>query len=249
MPPKPRKSTPDKRKPTTGSGPSRNLLIVLGLAAVVVAALVVGTIVLTGGNDGNGATSTGTNASLIAGIPQSGTVLGSPDAKVTFLQYEDLQCPVCKDYTDHAFPTIVEEYVKPGKVKIDFRGLSFIGDDSVKALRVALAAAKQDKLWDVVEAFYANQGRENSGWVTDEKVNGILAQVPGLDAAKVLADAKSAAITAEIGKLNKEGSDRQVQGTPSFFIGIGVDKPYAIQPTSLTPDAFRPALDDALQGP
>jgi protein-disulfide isomerase len=249
MPPKPRKSTHDKRKPTTGSGPSRSLLIALGFAAVVVAALVVGTIVLTGGNDGNGTTSTGTNASLIAGIPQTGTVLGSPDAKVTFLQYEDLQCPVCKTYTDDAFPTIVEEYVKPGKVKIDFRGLSFIGDDSVKALRVALAAAKQDKLWDVVEAFYANQGRENSGWVTDAKVNGILAQVPGLDAAKVLADAKSAAITAEIGKLDKEGSDRQVQGTPSFFIGIGLDRPYAIQPTSLTPDAFRPALDDALQGP
>jgi len=39
-----------------------------------------------------------------------------------------------------------------------------------------------------------------------------------------------------------------VQGTPWFFIAIGDEEPYAIQPTTLTPDAFRPALDDALSG-
>jgi len=247
MPPKPRKSTPEKRKPTNERGPSRNLLIALVGAAVVIVALVVGTIVLTGGDDTNETTPTGTGASLIAGIPQTGTVLGSPDAKVTLLQYEDLQCPVCKTYTDDVFPTLVEEYVKPGKVKIDFRGLSFLGDDSVKALRVALAAGNQDRLWDVVETFYENQGQENTGWVTDEKVDDILAQVPGLDAAKVLADATSAAITTEIEKLNQEASNRKVQGTPWFFIRIGTQEPYEIQPTDLTPEAFRPALDDALQ--
>ena len=248
MPPKPRKSTPPTRKPTSGQGPSRNLLIGLVVAAVVVAALVVGTIVLTGG-DSNKTTTTGTGSALLEGLQQDGSVLGNPDANVTLLQYEDLQCPICKQYTEDAFPTIVEEYVKPGKVKIDFRGLSFIGPDSVKALRVALAAGNQNKLWDVVEAFYANQGVENTGWVTDEKIDEVLAQVPGLDADKVLADAKTAAITAEVDKLSQEGQDRKVQGTPWFFIGIGDKEPYEIQPTTLTPDAFRPALDDALNGP
>lgn len=247
MPPKPRKSTPDKRKPTTGSGPSRNLVIGLVAAAAVVAALVIGTIVLTGGDSGS-TTTTGTGSAVIQGIQQSDTVLGSPAATVTLLQYEDLQCPICRQYTKDAFPTIVEEYVKPGKVKIDFRGLSFIGPDSVKALKVALAAGKQNKLWDVVEAFYANQGVENTGWVTDEKVDQILAGIPGLDAQKVLADAKTPEIAAEVDKLSKEGSDRGVQGTPWFFVAIGDKEPYEIQPPSLTPDAFRPALDDALSG-
>jgi protein-disulfide isomerase len=248
MPPKPRKSTPSTRKPTSGQGPSRNLLIGLVVAVVVVAALIVGTIVLTGG-DSKTTTTTGTNSALLEGLQQNGSVLGNPDANVTLLQYEDLQCPICKQYTDDAFPTIVEEYVKPGKVKIDFRGLSFIGPDSVKALRIALAAGNQNKLWDVVEAFYANQGVENTGWVTDDKVDEILAQVPGLDAAKVLADAETPAIAAEVDKLTKEGQDRNVQGTPSFFIGIADKEPYEIQVASLTPDAFRPALDDALNGP
>ncbi len=247
MPPKPRKSTPQKRKPTAGQGPNRNLLLAIGAAAVVVVALIAGTIVLTGG-DSKDTTPTGSSFALIEGIPQNGTVLGNPDATVTLVQYEDIQCPVCKTYTDDAFPTIVEEYVKPGKVKIDFRGLSFLGEDSVKALRIALAAANQDKLWHVVEEFYALQGQENSGWVSDDLVDKVLAGVPGLDAAKVLADAKSAAITTQIADVATEGQDRGVQGTPWFFIGIGDKDPYEIQPPGLTPDAFRPALDDALQG-
>lgn len=246
MPPKPRKSTPEKRKPTTGGGPSRNLVIGLVVAALVVAALVVGTVVLTDGDSDN--TTTTGSGDLIQGLDQSNTVLGNPAATVTLVQYEDLQCPICKQYTDDAFPTLVEEYVKPGKVKVDFRGLSFIGPDSVKALKVSLAAGKQNKLWDVVEAFYANQGTENTGWVTDELVDQILAGVPGLDAEKVLADAKTPEIAAEVEKLTQEGNDRGVQGTPTFFIKIGDQDPYEIQPESLTPEAFRPALDDALSG-
>lgn len=247
MPPKQRKATPAKRKPTSAGGPSRNLVIGLVVAALVVAALIVGTIVLTGGNSDDTAT-TGTGNQLIQGLEQSNTVLGNPAATVTLLQYEDLQCPICRQYTEDVFPTVVDEYVKPGKVKIDFRGLSFIGPDSVKALKIALAAGKQNRLWDVVEAFYANQGTENTGWVTDKKVDQILAGIPGLDAAKVLADAKTPEIAAEVAKLTQEGTERQVGGTPWFFIAIGNAKPYLIQPTSLSPDAFRPALDDALKG-
>ena len=243
MPPLPKSNKPAKRN-------NRNLIIALGGAAVVAAVLIVGSIVLSGGSDdsssGTGTTSSAT--ALVTGIPQSGTILGNPDAKVTMLQYEDFQCPICRDYTVEALPALVNEYVRTGKVKLDYRGLSFLGTDSVKALRVALAAANQNKLWEVAELFYAEQGKENSGWVTDDKVNEILAQVPGLDAAKVLSDAESPAVTAEIEKLNQEASDRDVKGTPTFFIAVGTDDPYRLAPTSLTPDAFRPALDDALQG-
>ena len=59
-------------------------------------------------------------------------MLGNPDATVRMLQFEDLQCPICKKYTDDAFPAIVDEYVRPGRVKIDFRGLAFLGPDSLK---------------------------------------------------------------------------------------------------------------------
>jgi len=67
-----------------------------------------------------------------------------------------------------------------------------------KALRIALAAGNQNKLWEVVEAFYAKQGSENTGWVTDGLVDDVLASVPGLDAEKVKAELAAAGATVEI---------------------------------------------------
>jgi protein-disulfide isomerase len=228
---------------------NRTLVIAIAVAIAIAAALVAASF-LTRGKGDNAAATGSTNPALavVAGIPQSGTVLGSPKANVRLLQFEDIQCPVCKQYTDDAFPAIVDEYVRPGLVKIDFRGLAFLGPDSEKALRIVVASGYQNKLWEVVELFYANQGAENSGWVTDSLIDEILAEVPGLDAEKVKTDAKSEAVTKDIAAFQAEATALKVRGTPSFFIGIGQSPPYEIQPTSLDPSAFRPALDDALKG-
>ncbi len=247
--------------PTAKNGRNRSLGIAIAAAGLVAVALIAGSILftrdsgedafVTTGSTPKDTTPTGTTdagETLVAGIPQKGTILGSPEATVRMLQFEDLQCPICKTYTDDAFPAIVEEYVKPGRVKIDFRGLAFLGPDSDKALRIVVASGFQNKLWDVVELLYAQQGEENSGWVTDELIDEILAQVPGLDAAKVKVDAKSAAVTKEIAAVQAEATALKVPGTPWFYIGVGLNQPYEIQPQSLTPSAFRPALDDALKG-
>ena len=254
---------PVPKPPSPKSGRNRNLIIALGVAGIAAVALIAGSVLLTrGGSDGTTATTATTEATdtstpdtstpapitLVAGIPQKGTVLGSPEATVAMLQFEDLQCPICKDYTDNAFSAIVNEYVRPSRVKIDFRGLAFLGPDSLKALKIAVAAGFQNKLWQVVGLFYENQGAENSGWVTDSLIDQILAEVPGLDAAKVKKDANSAAVTKEITAFQKQAVDLGVQGTPSFFLGVGVNKLFQIQPRAYVPSEFRPALDAALRG-
>jgi protein-disulfide isomerase len=99
-------------------------------------------------------------------------VLGSPDAPVTVVEYADLQCPFCAEWARRAFGEIVRDYVAPGRVRIEFRGLVFLGPDSEVALRTALAAGRQDRLWDVVHLLYANQGAENAGWVTQDLLEG-----------------------------------------------------------------------------
>ena len=254
---------PVPKPAAAGKGRNRNLIIAVAVAAVVAVALIVGSVALSGGDDGDAAATTaatettettGTTDStaapvaLVAGIPQEGTVLGNPAAKVRLLQFEDLQCPICKRYTDDAFPAIVKEYVKPGLVKIDFRGLTFLGPDSLRALRIAVAAGFQNKLWEVVGLFYENQGAENTGWVTDSLIDEILADVPGLDAAKVKADSTTKAVTDRITAWSDEATALSVPGTPWFFIGIGDRPPYEIRPRTLVPSEFRPALDDALNG-
>jgi protein-disulfide isomerase len=92
--------------------------------------------------------------SILDGIPQSGTALGSPKAPVTLVEYADLQCPYCAEWTHRAFPALVDQYVRQGKVRIVFRGLSFLGPDSDRALRATVAAGRENRLWHVVEGLY-----------------------------------------------------------------------------------------------
>jgi len=132
-------------------------------------------------------------------------------------------------------------------VKLRFAGLAFLGQDSEKALRYALAAGKQGKLWPYVADLYANQGDENSGWVTDDLLER-LAGENGLDWSRLKTDAASAEVTQEIDATSAEAARRQVPGTPTFFVQIGDGEPYVVQPSSLSIDAFRPILDDALDG-
>jgi len=88
--------------------------------------------------------------SLFAGLDQQGAALGSAKAPVTLLEYADLQCPYCAQWSRDALPTLVENYVRTGKLRIVFRGLAFIGPDSDKALRTVIRAGEDDRLWDVV---------------------------------------------------------------------------------------------------
>ena len=80
-------------------------------------------------------------------------------------------------------PVLVSDYVRTGKLRIVFHGLAFIGPDSDTALRTALAAGREDRLWDVVAGFYARQGAEN-GWITDELVDDVVTEA-GLDGGRL----------------------------------------------------------------
>jgi protein-disulfide isomerase len=156
---------------------------------------------------------------LLDGIPQEGLVLGDPSAPVTIVEFADLQCPFCAEWSNEVFPGVVERYVRPGHARIVFQGLAFIGDDSEKALRAVLAAGLQNRLWEMVELLYVFQGEENSGWVTDDLLREVAARIPGLDADRMFADMPSDTVTDGIEASRAEAAEAGVQGTPTLFYG------------------------------
>lgn len=251
---KPRIRAP-KNASQTGGGPSRTTLLALAAGAAAVLAAVLIIISVTGGGDKGSEpplVTTGETAALagdpklLDGIPQHGTVLGSPKALVTMVEYADLQCPYCAEFAVGALPTLLDEYVRTGKVKIEFRGLKFVGPDSEKALRVVLSAAQQDRAWSVLDLLYANQGEENKGWVTDDLLRRVGEAVPGLDVAKLLAGAEKPLIDEQMREMDREAQTDGVRGTPTFTIARKGVPPTQIALASLGADAFRPALDAAL---
>src|SRR4051812_39909970 len=158
------------------------------------------------------------SASLFAGIPQQGTTLGDPKAKVTLTEFADLQCPFCRQFTAAQLPAVVRDYVRTGKVRLQFRNLSFIGPDSQKAARFAAAVGLQGKLFDFVDRFYANQQTENSGYVTDGFLRKVAGEVKGLDADKAFADERSPAVAKQLTKAQAAAKVAGVDSTPTFVL-------------------------------
>ena len=202
------------------------MIVAVGIAAALAVALVAASVLSARGDDdddgGGGGSAIAGSAdveAMLEGIPQDGTVLGEPDAPVTLIEYADLQCPFCADWARETLPVLVADYVREGQLKIEFRGLTFIGPESEDALRSALGAGEQGKLWNVVDLVYVNQGAENSGWVTEDFLRSVGEAVPGLDVERMLADAGSEGTTAAIDEAAEAATASGVDATPTFEIG------------------------------
>ena len=89
-------------------------------------------------------------------------------------------------------PELIRRYVRTGKVKVEARPIAFIGPDSQRGRAAALAAAKQNRLFNFSQLLYFNQGTENTGWLNDAMIKAAAASIPGLDVPRLLSDRKLA---------------------------------------------------------
>ncbi|HZS31623.1 MAG TPA: thioredoxin domain-containing protein [Gaiellaceae bacterium] len=229
---------------------SRRTIVLVSLGVAVAAAAVVAALALGSGGSKQSTTLAGvaSTASMLRGIPQQGEALGSPAAPVTLVEFADPQCPYCGMWARDALPTIVDLYVRTGKVRIVFVGMAFVGADSATALRTALAAGEDNHFWNVIELLYENQGTENTGWVTDSLLHSIGAAVPGLDTSRMLASRNSPPVDRAVARAAAMARSAGVNSTPSFEVGRTGRSMHLVQLTSLDAAALAPALDVALAG-
>jgi protein-disulfide isomerase len=232
---------------------SRYAVVLIAAAAVTGVLIVASQLSARDGTTAASATNPSTSAaahapSLFAGIRQQGTALGSPNAPFTLVEYADLQCPYCARWARDALPTVVANYVKPGKLRIIFNGMAFVGPDSRKALQTAIAAGRERHLWDVVHGLYAAQGAENTNWVTDQLVTEIAAGVPGLDGAKLLRARSSPWVESELVRAAAAAEAAGVHSTPSFQFGPTGGPFHILRIDSLGPEGIATAVDSALAG-
>jgi protein-disulfide isomerase len=231
---------------TTEAQRKRRLVIFGGglLAAIAAVAIVIA--VSSGGGDSGAKTTSKVAApakSEFAGIPQTGNVLGSSSAKATMMVFADLQCPFCAEFETKAFPSIVARYVKTGKLKVVFQPISILGSDSVVASRAVVAAAQQNKLFDYTAQFYANQGEENTGYVTEAFMTKIARSVPGLDVTKWSADLTNEAGASILTKAQAASQTARVDSTPTFLVARSGKPLQHFDVTALTAHAFYGKLD------
>ncbi len=239
----------------------RKRLIQLGGVAAVVVIIIAIILVATGSGGSKSApaptspaakTAETTVNTLLQGIHQNGITLGNPNAPVTLQYFGDLECPICKEFTLGALGPLIQKYVRTGKVKIEYRSMQTATREreTFQTQQVAaLAAGKQNLMWHYIELFYHEQGEEGTGYVTESYLQGLAAQVPGLN----LSDWSSARneptyanqVISDAQEANKVG----FTGTPSFLVGKTGSPAQKLEYASLTdPASFEAAIEKQLKG-
>jgi protein-disulfide isomerase len=237
----------------------RKRLIQLGSVAGVVVVIIAVILVATSGGGGGPKVpktkhektqNSSAVSTLLANIPQNGNTLGSPKAPVTMQYFGDLECPICRDFTLGALPKLIEKYVRPGKLRIEYRNLETATrePETFRTQQIAaLAAGKQQKAWNYIELFYHEQGGEDTGYVTEKYLQELAQQVPGLDLASWTSARNDGEFTNTVTSDAQAANNAGFTGTPSFLIGKTGGPTSKLEYQSLTdPASFESAIDKLL---
>lgn len=156
--------------------------------------------------------------------------LGSPDAKVVIIAFEDFECPFCAE----AYPIIREIASTYGdQIQFVYRDypIAEIHLSAQKAHEAAECADDQGKFWLMHDKLYQNQ---DSLAINNLKQYAIEI---GLDAEAFNTCLDSGRFTTEVEKDRTDGIAVDVRGTPTWFInGIKIE---GIIPL----DAFKEIID------
>ncbi len=147
--------------------------------------------------------------------------LGSDDAPITLVEFGDYQCFFCNKFFHETEPSILENYVETGKVKIIFKDFTIIGPDSIGAAHAAHCAEDQGKFWEYHDELYYNWAGENNGWASDENLVKFAQNIglKGDEFKQCMSDGKYKQL---VSASSTDAKNLGITGTPAFFV-IGPD--------------------------
>jgi protein-disulfide isomerase len=155
---------------------------------------------------------------IAATMLSAGSAFAAEDAEVKIVVFSDFQCPFCRQFSP-SLREIEKNGVEGARTKVEFRNFPLDFHPRAQlAAQAAMAAAKQDKFWEMHDLLFANQDQLKR----EDLVR--YAEQLKLDMARFRRDIDSDEIKALIDADRKAGEKLRVQGTPTFFIN---GKPHA----------------------
>ena len=175
-------------------------------------------------------------------VQSEGYVMGSPTAPVEIIEFGDFECPQCSRFATLTEPDIRARMVNPGRIRFRYIDLPLdMHRNTWNASRAAACADEQGKFWEMHDAIFQTQDQWNSIATNnpDKFLKGLAKQI-GLkqDQFDECVDTKK--YQAKIQAHLKIANERQVNATPTFYIGkqalTGI----------LAYDEFKHAVDSAI---
>lgn len=134
--------------------------------------------------------------------------IGPANARITVIQFFDYKCPFC-----HQSNAWTQNLVAArDDVRVIFKELPVLSENSTGAARAAIAAARQDKYWAFHNALMTARGDLNPAQVMQ------IAASVGLDIEKLQADMASDDVTAMLDGVRAQATSLGIGGTPAFVV-------------------------------
>jgi protein-disulfide isomerase len=143
---------------------------------------------------------------------------------VTVTEFADLQCPICKEFSEGAQNQLIANDVRAGKVKLVYRSLSTATGNGPNPnifptqQAAALAAGEQQKAWHYIELFYKEQGQEGTDYVNTNFLNNLAKQVTGLNFDKWSTDRTSPSLIAQVNQDQQTAASKGYNSTPTIVV-------------------------------
>lgn len=155
--------------------------------------------------------------SIVDIVQTGGHSQGSADAPVVIVEYSDFQCPYCGLHFKKVEPQLKEKYVKKGQVRLVYKHLTILGDESVWAALASECAADQNKFWEYHDLVFSRQNGENQGAFNQDNLKSWAAELE-LDTAvfNECLDSKKHLDVVQANTL--EAKQLGIRGTPGFFV-------------------------------
>ncbi len=223
-----RPSSPAPRR--TGGGGSeiftRPFVLLVAAVIVVLGGILVAVLATSGGGSSDDlAKRLRDHAASIPTELANGMKLGKEDAPVKLTVYADFQCPFCLKFTGEQELDIIEEFVKTGRVQLEYQNLPILGTESVRAALAGMCAADQNRFWEYhnklflvqAEAGQTSNEKLNVGRFSDENLKKYAAEL-GLDTARFNQCLDSSQHLDEVTEQQRTASSFGIRGTPGFLV-------------------------------
>lgn len=139
----------------------------------------------------------------------SGLIAGNPKGDITIVEFSDYNCPYCK----RAFRDVTKLLDADDKIRVVFKEFPIFGEQSLGAARVAIAAQKQGKYFDVHAGLLKSSGRSSEASALR------IAEQLGLDMEKLKQDIGSQDVQSTIARTRSLAEKLGIQGTPFYLVG------------------------------
>jgi len=138
-------------------------------------------------------------------------VLGNPNGKIEMVEFFDYNCGFCK----HALPDMVKLLDTNHDIKFVLKEFPVLGEGSVEAAKVAVAARMQDpkKYMQFHQKLLGGRG------AADKARALAVAREVGFDVARIERDMASEEVNTTIAEDMKLADALGINGTPSYVVG------------------------------